>query len=126
MRRGSKRRSSKRRKATDDNSNFIFDEEVYVEDVKIGAVSNGQSRTFDVAPGAHKLQLKMTYPILSMFFKSHPTDFRIESGEALKFNCDYIFGAFATVTGLAFFTALFNGFKVIVCGVKPLALAMGI
>ena len=92
---------------------FIFDEEVYVDDVKIGAVSNGQSRTFDVAPGAHKLQLKMTYPILSMFFKSHPTDFRIESGEALKFNCDFIFGAFATVTGLHAFIALFNGFKVI-------------
>lgn len=94
-------------------ANLIFDEEVYVDDVKIGAVSNGQSKIFDVAPGLHKLQLKMTYPILSAFFKSKPTDFRIDNGEALKFNCDYIFGAFATVTGFAFFIALFNGFKVI-------------
>ena len=94
-------------------ANLIFDEEVYVDDVKIGAVSNGQSKVFDVAPGAHKLQLKMTYPILSMFFKSHPTDFRIENGEALKFNCNFTFGAFATITGFCFFIALFNGFKVI-------------
>ena len=92
---------------------FIFDEEVYVDDVKIGAVSNGQSKVFDVAPGAHKLHMKTTYPILSFFLRSHPTDFRIDNGEALKFNCDFTFGAFATVTGLSFFSILFNGFKVI-------------
>lgn len=92
---------------------FIFDEEVYVDNVKIGAVSNGQTKTFDVAPGAHKLQLKTTYPVLSFFLSSHPTDFRINNGATLKFNCDFIFGAFATVTGLSLFSILFNGFKVI-------------
>lgn len=93
--------------------NLVFDEEIYVDEVKIDAVSNGQTKTFDVAPGAHKLQLKMTYPILSGFFRSNPTDFRINNGETLKFNCDYIFGAFATITGFGFLIALFNGSKVI-------------
>lgn len=93
--------------------NFIFDEEVYIDDVKVGAVSNGQSKVFNVTPGAHKLQLKMTYPILSSFIRSQPTDFRINNGENLKFNCDFTFGAFATLTGFGFLIALFNGFKVI-------------
>ncbi len=93
--------------------NFIFDEKVYIDDVKVGAVSNGQSKVFNVTPGAHKLQLKMTYPILSSFIRSQPTDFRINNGENLKFNCDFTFGAFATLTGFGFLIALFNGFKVI-------------
>lgn len=98
---------------------FIFDEEVYIDDIKVGAVSNGQSKVFNVTPGAHKLQLKMTYPILSFFLRSHPTEFRINNGENLKFNCDFTFGAFATVTGFAWFIALFNGFKVIKIEQEP-------
>ena len=93
--------------------NLLFDEEIYIDDVKIGAVSNGKSATFNIAPGAHKLQVKMTYPLLSGFLHSKPLDFNINSGENLKFNCNYIFGTLATITGFGFFTTIFNGFKVI-------------
>lgn len=93
--------------------NFLFDEEIYIDDVKIGAVSNGKSQTFNISPGKHKLQVKMTYPFLSGFFHSKPMDFNINGGENLKFNCNYIFGTLATVTGFGFIITIFNGFKVI-------------
>ena len=94
---------------------FIFDEKVYIDDVKVGAVSNGQSKVFNVTPGAHKLQLKMNFS----FLRSHPIEFRINNGENLKFNCNFTFGAFATVTSFWFFIALFNGFKVIKIEQEP-------
>lgn len=93
--------------------NLIFDEVVYIDDVKVGALSNGQTKIFEVAPGTHKLQLKMTYPLLSCFFRSRPMDIHINKGDTLKFNCDFIFGKFAAMTGFAFFIALFNGFNAI-------------
>lgn len=92
---------------------LIFDEEVYIDEVKVGAISNGQTKTFEVSPGTHKLQLKMTYPLLSCFLRSRPTDIHINQGDTLKFTCDFIFGAFSTITGLGFFISLFNGFNAI-------------
>lgn len=91
----------------------IFDEEVYIDNVKVGAISNGQTKTFDVVPGSHKLQLKMTYPLLSCFLRSRPTDVHINHGDTLNFNCDFIFGTFSTITGLGLFISLFNGFNAI-------------
>ena len=90
---------------------FLFDAEVYIDDVKIGTVGNGKSQTFTVSPGAHKLQLKLTYPLLTLFTRSEPKDFQIRGGETLKFNCDYTFGTFATITGFHVLIALAKGFK---------------
>ena len=92
---------------------FLFDAEVYIDDAKIGAVGNGKTQTFTISPGAHKLQLKLTYPIITLFTQSEPKEFKIRGGETLKFNCNYTFGTFATITGLFFFISLAKGFKVI-------------
>lgn len=91
----------------------IFDAEVYVDDAKIGVVGNGKSQTFTVSPGAHKLQLKLTYPLLTSFYRSPVMDFKVRGGETLKFNCDYTFGTFATITGFCFLMGFAKGFKVI-------------
>lgn len=92
---------------------LFFAENVYVDGIKIGKVSNGQSKIFEVQPGIHKLQLKMNWSFFSGFLRSRPTDFRIEEGNALRFTSDFTFGAFATITGFWMFSWLFSGFKVI-------------
>jgi len=92
---------------------FLFGANVLVDGVKIGKVSNGQTKIFEVTPGVHQLQLKMNWSFLSGFLRSRPTDFRIDEGGALKFNCDFTFGALATLTGFWMFMAFFSGFKVI-------------
>lgn len=92
---------------------FLYAANVFVDGIQIGKVSNGQTRIFDVTPGVHKLQLKMNWSFLSGFLRSREMDFRIERGDALKFNCDFNFGAFMTITCLFMWKALFCGFKVI-------------
>lgn len=91
--------------------NFMFADEVYIDGVKIGTVSNGQTKTFEVNPGAHKLQLKMTYPLITVFVRSKVVDFNIEKGQTLKFKRDYSFGARMPIIGN--FTCLLYGFKII-------------
>ena len=91
--------------------NFMFASEVYVDKVKIGKVSNGQTKIFEVAPGVHKLQLKMTYPLFSCFCRSHEFEFRIEDGKTLKFNSDYVAATRLPIIGDII--SLFYGFKII-------------
>ena len=92
---------------------FLYAANVFVDGIQIGKVSNGQTKIFDATPGVHKLQLKMNWSFFSGFLRSPEIDFRIERGDALKFNCDFNFGAFMTITGFFIWKALFCGFKVI-------------
>lgn len=92
---------------------FLFAANVFVDGIQVGKLSNGQTKIFEVTPGVHKLQLKMNWSFMSGFLRSDATDFRINAGDALKFNCNFKFGAFATVTGLWMPISLFSGFKVI-------------
>ena len=88
----------------------IMADKVYVDGIKIGTVSNGQSTIFEVQPGVHQLQLKMNW---NPWIRSAKFDFKIEHGQKLKFNCDYTFGTFATICGWWMLKTLFSGFKII-------------
>ena len=84
----------------------------FVDGIQIGKLSNGQTKIFEVTPGVHKLRVKMNWSFFSGFLRSNEFDFRIEKGDALKFNCDFNFGAFMMITGLFIWKSLFCGFKV--------------
>ena len=93
---------------------FIFADNIYIDGIKVGKVSNGEaSSIIEVTPGIHQIQLKKNYSFLAGFLRSRPTDFRIEEGEALKFNSDFNFGTLSTIFGFWTFKSLFSGFKVI-------------
>lgn len=93
---------------------FIYADNIYIDGIKIGKVSNGEaSKIFEVTPGIHQIQLKKNFSLLSGFIRSNPMDFRIEQGEALKFESDFTFGTFSTIMGFWFFSWLFSGFKII-------------
>ncbi len=91
---------------------FLYAANVFIDGIQVGKVSNGQTKIFEVTPGVHKLRLKMNWSFFSGFLRSREMDFRIEKGDALKFNCDFNFGAFMTITGLFLWKSLFCGFKV--------------
>ena len=88
---------------------FLFAANVFIDGIKSGKLNNGKTKIFEVTPGIHSLQLKMNWSLL----RSDVKDFRINAGEALKFECNFIFGAFSTISGFWGLTALFNWFKVI-------------
>jgi len=57
---------------------------VYVDDIKIGAVSNGETQEFQIAAGQHKIQCKQDF-----FNSPFIYDFSIQENETKTFTVQY-------------------------------------
>ena len=59
--------------------------QVYVDDINIGAVSNGETQEFQIAAGQHKMYCKQDF-----FNSNFIYDFSIEDNETKTFTVQYI------------------------------------
>jgi hypothetical protein len=62
---------------------------VFLDDEKIGEISNDQSRKFEIAPGTHALYLESGSPMLGRLSQSasDKLSFTIRHGETKRFTC---------------------------------------
>lgn len=70
---------------------------VLLDDVEIGEISNGETKSFEVAPGEHILQLKIDWAC------SNEVNFAQKNNESLKFEVS------SPVRGLRIIFAVFYG-----------------
>ena len=82
---------------------------IFLDDIEIGRVSNGDKQRFEVTPGLHEIRIKMNWS----FLKSRPFSFKIKNGDFIRLRSDFTFGAFATFIGWWTVKAIFSGGKVI-------------
>ena len=82
---------------------------IYLDDVEIGRVSNGDKQRFEIPEGLHEIRIKLNWS----FLKSRPFSFKIKNGDFIKLRSDFNFGGFATFIGWWFWKAIFSGGKVI-------------
>lgn len=82
---------------------------VYIDNVEIGRISNGDKQRFEVLPGLHEIRIRMNWS----FLKSRPFSFKIKAGDFVRLRSDFTFGGFATFCGWWFWKSIFSGGKVI-------------
>ncbi len=61
-------------------SNYIRSVEIHLDDKKIGSIKNGESKTFEVAPGKHVLKAKIDW------CTSNEIHLEIDLEETLRYN----------------------------------------
>jgi hypothetical protein len=54
---------------------------VFVDERQVETIGNGETKSFPVAPGLHKLRLKIDW------CSSNSMDFEINSGQTINFRC---------------------------------------